>query len=211
LYCEGGDAEPRSWHAGVSGSYAATHLKLTANGRTDEADFSRYAITISLDRRVGDRWTVGGAVGSSLTGELDIVGKRYLMSPGPIAVGTASFRPLDEGTIRPFVLLTGSVGASLVWTTPEGGSGSDSMTALDVRLGMAVGKTIAGVATPYALARAFGGPVLWSYAGASATGTDAHHYQLGLGIVVRTGAFDLVAEGVPLGEKALVLGVGWVF
>jgi hypothetical protein len=210
-YCQGSDDEPHDWHAGVAGSYVTTHLKITANGRTDEADFARYAMTLSLDRRVGDRWTIGAALGSALIGSLDIVGKRYVMTPGPIAVATASFRAVDEGSIRPFVLFTGSIGAALVWTRPDGGSGTDSMTSFDARLGVAAGKTFGGVATPYVLARAFGGPVLWSYGGASATGTDAYHYQLGAGLVVRSGAYDLVVEGVPLGEKALVLGIGWVF
>jgi hypothetical protein len=50
--------------------------------------------------------------------------------------------------------------------------------------------------------------VLWSIAGASASGTDAYHYQLGAGVAVRAGRVDVAAEGVPLGERAVVVGVG---
>jgi hypothetical protein len=64
------------------------------------------------------------------------------------------------------------------------------------------------VVTPYVLARAFGGPVFWSLAGASVTGTDAHHYQVGAGLVIRARRVDIVAEGVPLGERTVVVGVG---
>ena len=71
--------------------------------------------------------------------------------------------------------------------------------------------TIAGVVTPYLLARAFGLPVLWRYLGASTVGNDAYHYQLGLGAVVRLHAFDVEVEGVPLGERAIVVGAGYAF
>ena len=136
----------------------------------------------------------------------------YSLSPGPLGVVTASFRPVDEGGARPFVVVAGSFGASLLWTKLNNGNEtSDSMTALDGRLGVAAGKTIGGVASPYVLARAFGGPVLWTYQGASSSGTDVYHYQLGAGLVVRSGAFDAVVEGVPLGERAIVAGMGLAF
>jgi hypothetical protein len=105
------------------------------------------------------------------------------------------------------VLLTGSLGASLSWTHP----GSESLLAFDGRVGVAAGKTIAHVVTPYLLARAFGLPVLWRNQGASVVANDAYHYQLGGGLVVRVGRFDLLVEGVPLGERALVGGAGWAF
>jgi hypothetical protein len=53
--------------------------------------------------------------------------------------------------------------------------------------------------------------VFWSGGGKSATGTDADHYQLGAGVSVRIGRFDLVVEGVPLGELGLVAGAGLAF
>jgi hypothetical protein len=147
-------------------------------------------------------------LGSTVAGSLDASGVSSSSSPGPLGGLTASFRPLDEGAVAPFVLLSASAAASLAWTTAPGGGASTTFTAFDVRLGAAAGKTIANVVTPYVLARAFGGPVLWSIAGASVTGTDAYHYQLGAGLVVRAGRLDVVAEGVPLGERAVVVGVG---
>lgn len=124
---------------------------------------------------------------------------------------TASFRPLDEGAVAPFVLLSGSLAGSLAWTTPAAGGSSAAFSAFDVRIGAVVGKTIAHIVSPYLLARAFGGPVFWSNAGASVLGTDAYHYQLGGGVAVRVGRVDFVAEGVPLGELALVGAVGFAF
>ena len=133
------------------------------------------------------------------------------VSPGPLAAVTTSFRPLDEGDIAPFLLLTGSVAASVAWTTSPAGGPSSTLSAFDVRLGVVAGKTIAHVVTPYVLARAFGGPVFWSSGGQSATGTDANHYQLGAGVSVRARRVDFVVEGAPLGELGIVAGVGFAF
>jgi len=209
-YCSGDDGE-LLWHAGVSGAWSGTHLELSSGGRTVDAYFGRYAVTASLERRLGDRWTLGGALGATVAGTLDLDGAESDLSPGPLAAVTASFRPLDEGDIAPFLLLTGSVAASLAWTKPAGGGPTSTFTAGDVRLGAVVGKTIAHAVTPYLLARAFGGPVSWSIAGRSASGTDANHYQVGAGVSVHVERFDLVVEGVPLGELGLVAGAGLSF
>jgi hypothetical protein len=199
---------------GVSTGWVSTHLELTTAGVTQEASFTKTAVTASLERRFGDRWTFGASAGSTLAGTLQPPVSTYDVSPGPLLTFTGSFRALDEGRVAPFVLLTASLGGGLSWTTPSSGAasgGRQSLWAFDGRLGVAAGKTIADRFTPYALARAFGLPVLWSQQGQSTVGTDAYHYQLGAGLVVRGGAFDLELEGVPLGEKAIVVGVGWAF
>jgi hypothetical protein len=187
---------------------------MTRQGTTQEASFDKQAVSVSLERRVGERWTLGGALGTTLVGSLKPPGSSFDVSPGPLLTLTGSFRALDEGTIAPFVLFTASLGGALSWTTPTSGqppgAGGDtrSFWAFDGRLGVAAGKTIAHVVTPYLLARTFGLPILW---GTTTVGTDAYHYQLGAGVVVRVGAFDLELEGVPLGEKAIVGGGGYAF
>jgi hypothetical protein len=188
-----------------------THLELAIQGTTREASFSKQAVTVSLERRVGDRWTLGAALGSTLVGSLRPPGTSYDLSPGPLLTLTGSFRAMDEGKVAPFILFTASLGAGASWTTPSGGGSSQSFWAFDGRLGVAAGKTLAHVLTPYLLGRAFGLPVLWRYQGASTVGNDAYHYQLGFGAVVRIGAFDLDVEGVPLGERAIVVGGGCAF
>jgi hypothetical protein len=209
-YCSGDDAE-LDWHVGVSGAWSGTHLELSTGGQTFDTYFGKYVVTASLERRLGDRWTLGGALGSTVTGALDLDGVTTTVSPGPLAAITASFRPLDEGDLAPFVLLTGSAAASVAWTAAPAAGSSSTLSAFDLRLGVVAGKTFAHVVTPYLLARAFGGPVFWSGGGRSLTGTDANHYQLGAGVSVRLGRFDLVLEGVPLGELALVAGAGFAF
>lgn len=209
-YCSGDDTDP-VWRAGVSGAWSGTHLIFSSGGSSFDTYFEKYAVTAGLDRRLGDRWTLGGAVGTTVTGALVVRGSVSSVSPGPLAAVTASFRPLDEGELTPFLLLTGSAAASLSWTTPRAGGTASALSALDARLGLVAGKTIAHVVTPYVLARVFGGPVFGSLGGNAVTGTDASHYQLGAGVSVRLGRVDLVAEAVPLGELEIVAGAGLAF
>jgi hypothetical protein len=108
---------------------------METHGTNREEAFTKQAVTVSLGRRLGDRWNVGVALGSTLAGTLQTPISSYSLSPGPLLTFTGSFRTLDEGKIAPFVLLTAS----------------------------------------------------------------------------RMGRFDLAAEGVPLGEKAVVGSVGYAF
>jgi hypothetical protein len=194
----------------VSGGYSNTHLEFPVGAQTRQASFTKYSAVVSLDRRIGTRWNLGGALGTNLTGSAVVEHASLRLSPGPLAAVTGSFRALDEGKIAPFLLFTGSLGGSVLWTSGLAGSagGPRPMTALDARVGVTAGKTIAGVVTPYALARAFAGPVYWNVDATSTVGQDAYHYQFGAGLVVRVGRFDLDVEGVPLGERALVGGLG---
>ena len=72
-----------------------------------------------------------------------------------------------------------------------------------------MGKTLFGTFTPYALARAFGGPAIYRWDdGARVTGTDLYKYQLGAGAGLRLGPVDFFVEGAALGERALAFGIG---
>ena len=94
--------------------------------------------------------------------------------------------------------------------TPSGNAGAAdnvSYEAFDLRVGALVGTTIFEVLSPYAVGRAFGGPVFWRYQGASVTGTDAHHFQVGGGVTLLVARrVSLFAEGIPLGERAAAAG-----
>ena len=143
---------------------------------------------------------------------LETQGTIHDVRPGYLAAMTASWPIVDGAGKSPFVLGSLTAGMSHVTTTERTpGARAIGLTAIDARLGVAVGKTL-GPASPYLLARAFGGPVLWKYADSDVTGTDRHHYQLGLGLVVKMPAhIDLSAEFVPIGEKALAVSTGRAF
>jgi hypothetical protein len=79
-------------------------------------------------------------------------------------------------------------------------------------VGAAVGATFFDALTPYAVVRAFGGPIFWHYQGSAHIGTDAYHVQLGAGLFWRIARkVDVFVEGVPLGERALLGGASVPF
>ena len=62
--------------------------------------------------------------------------------------------------------------------------------------------------SPYAAARVFGGPILWSEGDEHRLGTDRYHVQIAGGVSLRLGPVDVFAEGAPLGERSLSAGLG---
>jgi len=123
------------------------------------------------------------------------------IAPGPAATASIAWLALLETERRPFALTSLSIAASRAGAIADDGE-EHSLTSGDGRVGLMVGKTF-GAFTPYAAARAFGGPVLWTRNGDDATGSDAHHYTVGAGLSARPGRrVDLSLELMPLGEKS---------
>jgi hypothetical protein len=84
-----------------------------------------------------------------------------------------------------------------------------SYTAFDLRVGVAAGYRVSSVLSPYVVARAFGGPILWTVDGASARGTDLYKYQLGFGAsVALSKSVDAQIEASAVGEQAITAGLG---
>jgi hypothetical protein len=156
------------------------------------------ATTASLEYRVNEKMTRVGAGGAMFLGNLGDVPS----TPGAVASLGLAGVVLEQGTWTPFLQVSGS----LAFTTLR--IADTTYTALDVRAGLVCGWTLWERFTPYAVFRAFGGPVFYG----GVTGTDAYHVQLGLGAVVGLpGGFDLSAEFIPLGEQRVTAGVGFSF
>jgi hypothetical protein len=134
----------------------------------------------------------------------------YDFSPGPAAVVGATWRVLEA---HPFLVLTSQLSFSAARTRRSGTEESTvGYEAFDLRLGGLFGTTLFDIVSPYAAARIFGGPVFWHYQGASVTGTDLYHYQIGAGVgVLVASRVDLFAEAIPLGERALSAGLHVAF
>ena len=203
---------------GVAYGYTSTKIDFSfaanAAGQTSaQAVMMKHAVSISAERRVSERWSLQLAIGSALGGSVEAFGATHDILPGPFFSGGASYRLLDGRGFAPFVLASASLGASLGWTRQRDLSDASAvaMYAIDGRLGLVAGKTIAGVVSPYLALRAFGLPVFWTLQGAAATGTDAYHYQAGVGVSIKIKNTDLIVEGVPFGEKALTIGSGFAF
>ena len=155
-------------------------------------------MSASLEYRVSEKMTLVGAGGGILLGSLGTVAT----SPGAVASLALSYLLLEQGPYTPFVQVAGSISFSAFRTTDA------NYAAIDFRGGVVAGYTFLERLTPYAVFRAFGGPVFYG----GLLGTDAYHVQLGAGLVVGLPfGFDLSAEVIPLGEQRVTAGLGYTF
>jgi hypothetical protein len=190
------------WAVGVSGLYTVTRLRFSGSLYADQV---RYATLASLAYLPTPKLVLQAGAGIAFGGSLTLPDGKYEFDPGPTGVLGADYRVFDDG--RYFVLFTSGLSFAFA-RTHLGAEPSVGYEAFDLRVGAEAGVELARVFRPYVLARAFGGPVFWRYRGDAVDGTDTHHYQLGAGASVRLGkALSLFAEGVPLGERAVSLGV----
>jgi hypothetical protein len=203
--CDGSDSSGAPWRVGVAGGGFRSELSFGA-GR--DVDIGEEAITATIGWHSSPRFGVEGGVGAILGGRLTLAGVDHDVAPGIAATVTASWLPIYEGEVTPFLLLAGT--ASVSTTTTD--DGAARLTAVDLRATALVGKTFFDRLTPYVAVRVFGGPVFWSIGGDSVTGSDQHHYSIGGGATLRLpGNVDLFAEGMALGERSLNVGVGLSF
>jgi hypothetical protein len=189
---------------GLNGGYASTRLVFDGSRNVD---LKQGAVSLSLDRRFSPELGLAVSAGATLGGTLQAGDQKYTQHPGPVLAFGASYRLVDPAKQPLFVLLGATLSGST--STTEGGGARERYSAFDARGSIVAGKTFAGLLSPYAVARAFGGPVFWRLDGASVTGTDKYHYQLGLGLSVTLPAhLDLFVEVAPLGETRASAGIG---
>jgi hypothetical protein len=206
------ETRPR-WRAGAAGLYTSTAIDF-GSFRSDE---TRGSVIASLAYQPTRRLTFQLAAGSTVGGHLDTAAGVYDFSPGPTVAIGSSYR-LVQGT-KPFVILTANLSFSSANTRLNGADTASNpedpevrYDAFDLRGGVLVGTTLWRLLSPYAVVRAFGGPVYWQYQGANVTGTDAHHYQVGAGLtLVVVHRVDLFVEAIPLGERSLAAGAAVAF
>lgn len=206
--CEGNHEErpERAWSLGASVGAFATDLRFEDD---TEPDITETSLVVSGGYRWGAGWSARLAAGAVLAGTLEHDGRTHEVGTGWLVAASLSRSfPFAE---RWFV--AGSITAGFSSTSTEedlaAGMGERvDLTAMDVRLGAIVGVTLWDRLSPYALARAFGGPVMWTLDGAEITGSDQHHYQLGLGLSASL-PWNLSAmlDASVLGERALSIGI----
>jgi hypothetical protein len=169
-------------------------------------DITQYAISATVSHVRASGWSLRASIGSVLDGSLEEGARTHDIGPGIVATATVARQWLVRG-----FFLTGSlgVGASRI-TTVEAGMARQSLVAIDlIRAGAMAGRTF-GVASPYLLARGFGGPVLWRLDGMDTTGTDTHHFQLGAGVsVAASSGLSLLLDVAALGERSASLGMAY--
>jgi len=213
LECNGDEPEaarpaPRLYHASVAYSVFGTDLTF---GGSQGAFIERRASTASLSYRYGDKYTFQASAGATLGGRFVYGDAHFSLDPGWIASVAATWKIVGTKRGDAFLIAGGALGVS-GGATRDAASHTEDMTAIDLRLTVMAGKTFFDILSPYVVLRAFGGPVFWRYQGEDMVAGDQYHFQIGAGAVVALPEhFDVFAEGVPLGERAGVVGVGYSF
>lgn len=190
----------------MSAAAAVSQAQLRFDGERD-AELTQYAVTASVGQLRPSGWSLRASVGAIVDGELVADGRHHDLGPGVVGAFSVA-RPWTRGPW--FVIGSATLGASRVTTREDSpGASRVGLVAADARVGASLGRRL-GPVSPYLLARAFGGPVLWTLDGDDQSGTDRYHVQLGAGATVALGdAWTLVVDVSALGERAASLGVGW--
>jgi hypothetical protein len=163
-------------------------------------------VTASAGYIGASRWSVRGSLGSVLDGALEGEGRTHDIGPGVVVAVTAS----KQWAFGDW-FVTGSLGAGASRTTTrEAGGARQALIGIDViRLGAMAGRTF-GIASPYVMARGFGGPVLWTLDAMDVRGTDTSKFQLGAGLSVTTASgLSLLVDVSALGEQSASLGMSY--
>jgi hypothetical protein len=187
----------------VGASFALTDTTILF-GRGRRADMTRTAAFGTFALPVAPRMAFETSVGGFLDGELRTPASKVRLGPGLVTALGLSVRAVDGAGASPLV-----VASATLSSTYARGEASRNIEAYDLRATVMIGKTLGGVLTPYALGRAFGGPVWFRWDdGARAQGTDLYKYQVGAGLSVALRRVDAFVEAVPLGERSLSAGLG---
>ncbi len=201
------DDAPLEHRVRAGTSYAFSDTRLSFDGA--RFDMQRHLTVATLDYRVDKRNALTAGAGGFIEGAL--VGPfASNMGGGPAAMAGYSSSLVKERERVPFLVLTMAMSFLHSNTRPtELRAERAGFTALDFRGGLLLGKTFFEHLTIYAAGRLFGGPAFWRIDGQGAVGTDIYHYQLGGGLIARIpGGLDVFAEGIGLGERGLVAGLG---
>jgi hypothetical protein len=188
------------WHGALAWSTSNTAILFGTAGRTS---LDQQSVAIAAGRSLGS-WALRGVVGVVTQARL---GTTQSLGNGWLAGLAASRRLLPQAGARPDLGLSLALAVAsrtLVGTQAE----SASLTSADVRAGLEAGWQL-GPVHVHALGRLFGGPVWWARPGqATDLGGDRTHFQLGAGLSGALGPVLLFAEGVPLGEQGVAVGLG---
>jgi hypothetical protein len=170
-------------------------------------NITQFASTVTLGYAKASQLSFSGSLGVVFDGSINAMSATSNADGsndiGAGIVGSVGVAKQWAFADRGFI--TGTVGFAMSRTT----AAATSLIAADLRLGAMVGYSL-GPVSPYALVRAFGGPVSWRIDQKDVRGTDIHHYQLGAGLSANlwrgaSALLDLSALGERAGSLAFSL------
>lgn len=195
---------PRGRIAAAAG-WSRSHLSFDG----EDVRFDKPAVLTTSDLYAG-KFTVTLGAGGLDFGTLVTERETYDVGPGWLAAAGVSWRVLAEEKVIPYVVLAATLGVTSARL--ETAASREAYLGIDFRFGATLGKTFFGWLSPYASARVFGGPVIWSSEDETIVGTDRYHVQGALGAVfILPENLDLFLEGSPGGEQGGFGGLGWRF
>jgi hypothetical protein len=166
------------------------------------------AVTATVGRAIGERFSIHGTLGAITNGEAHDAGVRHSVGVGVLGAVQGSARLIAEGLYTPS--LSGTAGFALTTASTSGGGVEARIIAADARVGLIIGKSFFERFGLYAAARGFAGPVSWSQTEPALGGGGVQHHQIGFGGSVRLPeGLRLFGEWAAIGEGGFTVGVGW--
>jgi hypothetical protein len=215
--CEGSDAQrgdeqdensARLWRAGAG--FGVFDADLSFDGAANY-ELVQSVGAVSFGRMFDEGWALRASGGAIVGGTLEGEGHSYDVLPGFMANLTGSRQWLRR--TRWFFTTTLGITYSRARTRENAGSQeTQTIEASDLRVGGMLGATLFDAWSPYAALRAFGGPVAWRQLGRDRTGSDRHHYAIGVGSSLALWRrLELVVDLAFLGERSLSGGFAIAF
>jgi hypothetical protein len=204
--CRLHDGPPSPWRLGLTAGAIDTTLVFDGAAH---ASLRQWSALATASRRLTPRVSLQVGAGALLGGRLVDAAGRHDLAPGATALAGVSWlvRPPRDG--GPFLSLTSALTLAAARTEAGPAGPGAPFRAADFSLAGSLGWPLGGWLAPYLAAKLFAGPVRWQRGGGAVTGTDLHHYQVGLGLAsALPGRFDLLMEWAPLGERAATLALG---
>lgn len=204
----GGEPAPGGWRVSAGYGFLQSTIRFTGIS----VDFQHHSALAGVGRHLRDDLVVQLSAGALLSGTWDGPTAQGTLQPGPMAQLSLTWLALPGEGGWPFVTLGAGLSAFTTRAEGAGNPEAETLTAGDLSISATVGRAFFGWLAPYLGLRVFGGPVTWTLAGRERTGTDAHHFQVALGLAAALPAgIDLLVEGSPLGQKSLGASAGWSF
>lgn len=179
-----------------------------AFGGDRDTDLELSSLSLAGLYGIDDRTQVRAGAGAVLDGTLVLpAGARHDFDSGGFVFAGVQHRTGQADGWTPAIDLTGTLG--FTWGATSGPDARQAdYRAMDLRVGAQASWPVGRSFFPYAAARVFGGPVRWEIGGASATGSDVHHYQVAVGSGIAVGPVVVFAELSLAGEEDAAVGVG---